>query len=240
MKWRIGCSGFYYREWKAVFYPKGLAQKDWFKFYCEHFNTVEINSTFYKMPTQKSFDKWYKESPDDFLFTIKVSRLITHYKQLLACKQLLDDFYKAINEGLKEKLGCVLFQFSPKFDYTEERLNLLLQNLNPSFNNVVEFRHISWWDTEIFNRLEKNDIVFSGQSYPSALPDNVIQNTETVYYRFHGKPILYKSEYELKIIQDFADQISKSTKQIFVYFNNTWGLGALHNSRQLQELIHTN
>lgn len=237
MKWRIGCSGFYYREWKEVFYPKGLAQKSWFKYYCEHFNTIEINSTFYKMPTQKSFDKWYDESPDDFLFTIKAPRLITHYKQLHECEQLIDDFYQAIQIGLKEKLGCVLFQFPPKFDYSKERLNLLIENLNPDFKNVAEFRHISWFDEEIYKKLAKNNITFSGQSYPSALPDDAIRNTETIYYRFHGKPVLYKSEYDIKVINDFKNQIGDKEKEVFVYFNNTWGVGALHNAKQLQELV---
>ncbi|RLJ80007.1 DUF72 domain-containing protein [Pedobacter alluvionis] len=237
MKWRIGCSGFYYREWKEVFYPKGLAQKDWFKYYCEHFNTIEINSIFYKMPTQKSFDKWYNESPDDFLFTIKAPRLITHYKQLNECEQLINDFYEAIQTGLKEKLGCVLFQFPPKFDYSAERLNLLIENLRPAFNNVVEFRHTSWFDEGVYRKLNKNKITFSGQSYPSALPDNVIQNTATVYYRFHGKPVLYKSEYEINTITDFKNQIKDGVTEVFVYFNNTWGVGALRNAKQLQELV---
>ncbi|WP_316827669.1 DUF72 domain-containing protein [Pedobacter miscanthi] len=237
MKWRIGCSGFYYREWKEVFYPKGLIQKEWFKYYCEHFNTIEINSTFYKMPTQKSFDKWYDESPDDFLFTIKAPRLITHYKQFQECEQLISDFYEAIQLGLKEKLGCVLFQFPPKFDYSDERLKLLIDNLNPELKNVVEFRHISWFKEEIYKKLAKNNITFSGQSYPSALPDEVIQNTENVYYRFHGKPVLYKSEYDIKVIKDFKNQIKDTESDVFVYFNNTWGTGALHNAKQLQDLV---
>ncbi|WP_406825933.1 DUF72 domain-containing protein [Pedobacter sp. KACC 23697] len=237
MKWRIGCSGFYYREWKEIFYPRGLAQKEWFKYYCEHFNTIEINSTFYKMPTLKSLHKWYDESADDFLFTIKAPRLITHNQQLRECKQLINDFYEAIQSGLREKLGCVLFQFPPKFDYSKERLNLLIENLNSDFKNVVEFRHISWFNEEIYKKLAKNNITFSGQSYPSALPDDAIRNTETIYYRFHGKPVLYKSEYDIKVINDFKNQIGDKEKEVFVYFNNTWGVGALHNAKQLQELV---
>lgn len=237
MKWRIGCSGFYYREWKEIFYPRGLAQKEWFKYYCEHFNTIEINSTFYKMPTLKSLHKWYDESADDFLFTIKAPRLITHNQQLRECKQLINDFYEAIQSGLREKLGCVLFQFPPKFDYSAERLNLLIENLKPDFKNVVEFRHISWFDEGIDKTLAKNKIIFSGQSYPSSLPDEVIQHSETIYYRFHGKPVLYKSEYDLKTVKDFKNQIKDDVSEVFVYFNNTWGVGALKNAKQLQELV---
>ena len=198
MAWRIGCSGFYYREWKGIFYPDGLPQKDWFKYYCKHFNTIEINSTFYKMPTQKSFEKWFSESPDDFLFTIKAPRLITHYKQFKDCEKLLNDFYSTINECLKDKLGCVLFQFPPKFEFTEERLNLLMANLKPSFRNVIEFRNVSWLSDEIFDKLGLMNITVSGMSFPSNLPDSIVDNTKTIYYRFHGKPVLYKSEYDLE------------------------------------------
>ncbi|MBO9673836.1 MAG: DUF72 domain-containing protein [Sphingobacteriaceae bacterium] len=236
MKWRIGCSGFYYKDWKQVFYPKGLAQKDWFKYYCQHFNTIEINSTFYKIPTQKSFSKWYDESPDDFLFTIKAPRLISHYKQLNDCEQLISDFYEAIQLGLKEKLGCALFQFPPKFDYNEQRLKLLIDLLNPELKNVVEFRHLSWFEEEVYKKLAKNKIIFSGQSYPSALPDDIIQNTATVYYRFHGKPVLYKSEYDISVIKDFKNQVGDKADEVFVYFNNTWGTAALQNAQQLKDL----
>ncbi|MFA6276127.1 MAG: DUF72 domain-containing protein [Pedobacter sp.] len=236
MNWRIGCSGFYYREWKEVFYPKGLEQKDWFKFYCQHFNTIEINSTFYKMPTQKSFEKWYTESPADFVFTIKAPRLITHYKQLKECTALLADFYLAVVNGLTDKLACVLFQFPPKFDYTAERLQLLIDLLDPTLKNVVEFRHTSWWDEEIYSKLAEHNIIFCGQSYPSALSDKVVKNNARVYYRFHGKPVLYKSAYAEEVMKDLVAQVPRGTEEAFIYFNNTWGTGALTNARQLQEL----
>ncbi len=237
MKWQIGCSGFYYKEWKETFYPKGLPQKDWFKYYCQHFNTIEINATFYKMPSKTSFEKWYNDSPPDFLFTIKAPRLITHYKQLNDCKEVLTDFYLAISEGLKEKLACVLFQFPPTFNFTEKRLKLLLQLLDPNFVNVVEFRHESWWNDEIYSKLSSRRIVFCGQSYPSKLPDEVIKNNALVYYRFHGKPVLYKSEYMIETIQNFILQLPANTERIFVYFNNTWGTGALTNAKQLQKFV---
>lgn len=237
MKWRIGCSGFYYKEWKTVFYPEGLAQKNWFSYYCQHFNTIEINASFYKMPTLKSLEKWYQDSPPDFLFTLKAPRLITHYKQLVNCKALLDDFYTLAQQGLKEKLACILFQFPPKYDYQEHRLTLLTDLLDPTFSNVVEFRHSSWWDERIIAALAKAHLIFSGQSYPATLPDLVVQNQSTIYYRFHGRPVLYKSTYPIETIQDIRNQIDDKAEQAFIYFNNTWGTGALHNAQQLQKLV---
>lgn len=237
MEYKIGCSGFYYSDWKTIFYPIGLAPKNWFGFYCQHFNTIEINSTFYKMPSQKSFEKWYNESPPEFVFTIKAPRLITHYKQLKECKELLTDFYLAVSNGLQEKLACVLFQFPPKFSFTEERLRLIVNLMDPNFTNVVEFRHHTWWDEKVYAKLAKYKIIFCGQSYPSALPDEIIKNNDIIYYRFHGKPVLYKSTYPAAEIVAFNNQMPPSTKQAFIYFNNTWGTGALTNANELQLLL---
>lgn len=233
MEWKIGCSGFYYKEWKDFFYPKGLAQKDWFKFYCENFNTIEINSSFYKMPTEKSLAKWYNDSPVDFSFTMKAPRLITHYKKLKDCTHDLAEFHQIIETGLKEKLACVLFQFPPSFSFTEDRLAQLIELLHNTSQNVVEFRHLSWWNETVFEQLAASDIIFAGQSYPSNLPDEVIQTSSSIYYRFHGKPVLYKSEYDIAVIEDFKKQVPTHAKQAFVYFNNTWGTGAITNAKQL-------
>lgn len=237
MKWKIGCSGFYYKEWKDFFYPKGLAQKDWFKFYCEHFNTIEINSSFYKLPTEKSLEKWFADSPADFIFTMKAPRLITHYKQLNHCQADAADFYQLVSKGLREKLACVLFQFPPSFIYTEEKLKRLLDILDPRFKTVVEFRHATWWNENVFNQLKTRQIIFAGQSYPKNLPEEVIVTNPTIYYRFHGKPILYKSTYELSAITHFWEQIPENADEAFVYFNNTWGFGALENANQLKSLV---
>ena len=236
MKWRIGCSGFYYKEWKEFFYPAGIPQKRWFEYYCEHFNTIEINSSFYRQPSPKSFANWYETSPADFLFTIKAPRTITHYNKFNGSEELINDFYEVISSGLKEKLGCVLFQMPPSFSYTEERLHLLIKSLKAGFNNVVEARHISWWNETVFNEFSKRKIIFSGISYPSALPDETIQNTNIVYYRFHGKPVLYKSLYSEREIEKFANSIGPAIQQVFVYFNNTWGTAAITNARQLMSL----
>lgn len=236
MEWRIGCSGFYYKEWKEIFYPAGLPQKEWFAYYCRHFNTIEINSSFYRQPSAKSFAAWYDTSPDNFLFTIKAPRTITHYGKFNDVEELTGDFYRVIKEGLKEKLGCVLFQLPPSFPYSPERMALILKNMQQGFNNVIEARHISWWQEEVINTFSDHHITFSGISYPSALPEDIIQNNEPVYYRFHGKPVLYKSAYPESRLQEFVEQVNPSSKQVYVYFNNTWGNAALLNSRQLISL----
>src|SRR5690349_13147184 len=99
IQWHIGCSGFHYKEWKEVFYPKGLPQRKWFDHYCEHFDTIELNVTFYRFPELTSLQNWFHKSPDRFLFSVKAPRLITHYKKFEDCAGLLTDFYTTVRDG---------------------------------------------------------------------------------------------------------------------------------------------
>ena len=232
-----GCSGFHYKEWKDFFYPEKLPQSKWFEYYCEHFNTLELNSTFYKFPTEKSLAKWYGTSPDHFRFSVKAPRLITHYKKFSECESLLNDFYSSVRAGLKEKLGYVLFQLPPQATYSPEFLKLLLESIDPSFQNAFEFRNESWWNENVFDNFKKNDLVFCGVSFPK-LSDEVVKTSKNLYYRFHGVPVLYKSVYDEKFIENIFHQIEElAPNEAWIYFNNTWGNAAIINSRYLQKLI---
>ena len=230
----IGCSGFHYKEWKEVFYPKGLPKHKWFDYYSQQFNTLELNTTFYRFPQLRFLENWYNMSPAIYRFSVKAPRLITHYKQFKDSKRMLSDFYGTSREGLRDKLGCVLFQLPERTIFSDEMLNRIIENLDPSFTNVVEFRNDSWWKQKVYRKLAQHMIHFCSISYPG-LNENVIHSTPLVYYRFHGIPRLYKSCYRKADVIDIADQISgnKRTKEAFVYFNNTWGTGALRNARQL-------
>ena len=122
-----GCSGFHYKDWKGIFYPESLPQKEWFKFYAQKFNTLELNVTLYRFPVLKSLEAWYDTSPANFSFAVKAPRLITHYKKFSDCSRMIDDFYTLITKGLKDKLGAVLFQLPPRYVYTNERLDLIVK-----------------------------------------------------------------------------------------------------------------
>ena len=236
LKIYIGCSGFHYKEWKNVFYPDGLAQSKWFQFYCEHFNTLELNVTFYKFPTEKSLEKWYSISPENFMFSVKVPRAITHYKKFTGCEKMLEDFYTSIQQGLQQKLGCVLFQLPPQLIYSEELLEKIIINLNPSYKNVIEFRHESWWNKVVFKKSEKHNIIFSGISYPK-LPDDVVKTNKDLYYRLHGVPVLYKSAYSGIFLEELAMKIKKvKVAEAWIYFNNTWGTAAIKNAKVFAKL----
>ena len=238
MKWNIGCSGFHYKEWKDRFYPTGLPQKKWFEFYCTQFDTLEMNVTFYRFPRIELIQKWFTASPGNFKFSVKAPRLITHYKKLKDCKQLLDDFYTTIGKGLGERLGAVLFQFPPSFAYTSGNMELVAGNLNrPGFINVAEFRHTSWWNDEVYKKLGKENIVFCGINHP-LLPDTPVVNTGRAYYRFHGVPDLYYSQYDHGFLQQTADKLllQKKCREAFVYFNNTASMAAIENGLWLKKI----
>ncbi|HYK57586.1 MAG TPA: DUF72 domain-containing protein [Flavisolibacter sp.] len=239
IKWHIGCSGFHYKEWKNEFYPRGLAQSKWFDFYTQHFNTLELNVTFYRFPTLQSLKSWYDKAPAGFSFSAKVPRSITHFKKFEETEQMLKDFYQLLKEGLQEKLSCVLFQLPPQFSFSEERLEKILSQVDASFNNVIEFRNESWWREDVKAVLKKNDISFCGVSFPKITFDDAVINTPLCYYRFHGVPRLFYSEYDPAFIEKIFRQIeaNKNVKEAFIYFNNTASLAALHNARYVQQLI---
>lgn len=238
MKWHIGCSGFHYKHWRGSFYPDKLAMTKWFGYYTEHFRTLELNTTFYRFPRLPFLQKWYNDSPADFRFALKVPRAITHFKKFNDCQQMLSSFHATINEGLREKLGPVLYQLAPNYNFTEQKLEKILNAVDPTFNNVLEPRHPSWWNPDIYQRLAENNIAFCGMSHPD-LPDEVIQNTPTVYYRFHGVPQLYASHYDMAALQKVVDQVkdNKSIREGWFYFNNDIGTSAVQNAKEMLSIV---
>lgn len=234
INWHIGCSGFYYNHWKGLFYPDDLPKSKWFSYYAEHFKTLELNVTFYRFPIDSTFEGWYKKTPEDFSFAVKAPRIITHYKKFNDTKLLMEEYYSRLSKGLKEKLGPVLFQLPPSSRYSEELLQKILDTLDHNYRNVVEFRHDSWWNEEVYRQLGNNDISFCGMSHPK-LPDDIVANTSTLYYRFHGAEELYKSKYSIEKITAFVNQVEqlKNLKEAFIYFNNDIGGSAIENSRQM-------
>lgn len=242
IKWHIGCSGFSYKEWKEEFYPKGLAQSKWFSYYTQHFDTLELNVTFYRFPTVNSLKSWYDKAPGHFSFSAKVPRSITHFKKFEGTERMINDFYGLLKEGLKEKLACVLTQLPPTLIYSKEKLEKIISQMDPAFTNVIEFRHESWWKKNVQTTLKKHNISFCGVSFPKISFDDAVMNTATCYYRFHGVPKLFYSEYDEAFIEKIHNQIAqnKKVKTAYIYFNNTASLAALHNSKYLQKLASSN
>lgn len=241
MDWRIGCSGYHYPEWKGVFYPEDVAQRRWFEYYASHFNTLELNVTYYRFPRLDALRRWKERSPGNFLFTVKAPRHITHFRKFKEAHRMLSDFYELATAGLEEKLGCVLFQFPSNFQYAPDRLERITEMLDTSVHNVLEFRHVTWWQPEVYDLLRSQGVSFCGMSHPT-LPDEAIATTDTLYYRFHGVPHLYNSLYATQKLEQVAQEIlNLGGRRAFVYFNNTAEGHAIANARQLQdicELVH--
>lgn len=237
--WHIGCSGFHYKHWKGTFYPEKLAQTRWFEYYAGQFPTLELNVTFYRFPRLEVLRTWYDKAPADFRFAVKAPKAITHYKQFHGTVDMLTSFYGTIREGLQGKLGPVLFQFPPRFRYEPERLARVLEQLDPGFDNVLEFRHPGWWCEEVYAALRQRGISFCGMSYPG-LPDEPVVTSAVIYYRFHGVPDLYRSPYSIAQLNAFTGKIKAdpAIQQAWCYFNNDAAVAAIPNARTLIQLAN--
>lgn len=232
----IGCSSYATPSWKTLFYPNVLPKRMWFDYYSKHFNTYEFNGTFYRFPTMQNLLSWSGGVPDDFRFSIKVPKIITHIKRLEQCKQEIEEFYLISKEGFKNKLACFLWQLPPSFSYNDNRLELVVRAMNPDFKNVVEFRHESWWRDEVITKLSENDITFCNVNYPH-LPTAIQQTTPIGYIRMHGNPRLFYSEYTKEEVETLYHQVNLvGFKEIFIYFNNTASTAAIINALQLKAI----
>jgi len=234
----IGTSGWFYEHWREKFYPSKLNKSKWLSYYSKYFNTTEINMTFYRTPFPNMIKGWYNKVPENFRFTLKASRFITHIKKFRNVKRELKRFYNLVNM-LKEKLACILFQAPPSFHYNEKNMKVLkdfLNLLDKSKRNVIEFRHKSWWNRDI-EKILKNKISFcvvSGLNMPS----DVIITTNFAYFRFHG--LHYTTCYSEKELEEWARKIKKAkekVKEIYCYFNNDTNAYAVKNALKLKSLI---
>ncbi|MEN6317945.1 MAG: DUF72 domain-containing protein [Syntrophaceae bacterium] len=235
----IGCSGFNYAGWKSTFYPEGLSQKKWFEYYCGTFSTVELNVTFYRLPLSQTFEKWYRETPPDFVFSLKGSRFISHRKRLLDAEEPLDLFFER-SSPLKEKLKVVLWQLPPNFAVNIERLRRFLKLLNRyPVRNTIEFRHRSWMIEEIFDLCRIHNAGLCMADWPSFINDLPV-TSDFVYVRRHGLEGNYATCYSESELKKDAGRITNymgAGKSVYVYFNNDACGYAPKNAQELKGLI---
>lgn len=230
----IGCSSYNNRFWKGIFYPDNMSGSGFFAFYCQYFNTYEFNGSFYKFPTVKIFDNWYEKAPENFIFSVKAPKEITHIRKFNDCENLLSEFYHVCQTGLKEKLGCVLFQFPPSYSFTSEKLHDIIGKLDLNFKNVIEFRHQSWWNQEVWDAFLAHNITFCSVSHPQ-LPQTIFKDFPLIYIRLHGIPKMFYSSYDAKELLDIKD--ATDLKSAFVYFNNTASEAGILNALELKHML---
>jgi uncharacterized protein YecE (DUF72 family) len=234
----IGTSGWHYEDWRGVFYPGDLPRKKWLEFYAQKFNTVEVNNSFYRLPSEAAFIEWRTTVPSHFIYAVKVSRFITHVKRLKNVEEPVANFLSRARL-LEDKLGVLLYQLPPQMKRNYELLEVFLRSLKPGLRNVFEFRHESWFDDSIFELLHRFGAGFCVFDMPGvACP--FVETSNFAYIRFHGSQGLYWSRYSEKELNRWARTIvdlGKDLKTIYIYFNNDAQGHAVINALQLRRLL---
>lgn len=233
----VGCSGWFYWDWKGKYYPQEMSTKDWFAHYAADFGTVELNAPFYSWPTVAAVNTWLRQAGDrEFVYTVKVSELITHVKRFTGTKTLVRDF-GYIADLLGPRMGCFLFQLPPDYDYTPARLRNILSQLEPERRNVVEFRHASWWNPEVYEAFRETGTIFCSCSAPR-LPEEIVVTAPEIYVRFHGPVKWYRHDYSDDELHLWSERIRQAgAERVWAYFNNDWDTFAIHNARKLRSLL---
>lgn len=234
----IGCSGFSYDHWKGTFYPEDLSRRSWFDHYLKKFSTVELNVTFYHLPDKETFNKWYTETPPEFVFSVKGSRFITHVKKLKASAEPVDVFFSRVL-ALKEKLGVILWQLPKELKADPARLSDFLEMLRPyGVRNTFEFREETWISKKVISLLEKENASLCMADRPEFLKDLPV-TSDFVYIRRHGDSGS-SACYSPEQLKDDAVRIKgylKQRKDVFIYFNNDAYGYAPKNAMELRKML---
>lgn len=237
----IGTSGWVYKHWAKTFYPATLPKAEEFNFYAMHFPTVEINATFYRLPTPAMVKGWHEKSPPEFLFAVKGSRFITHIKRLNCAKTSMNKYFQRITP-LKEKLGPILWQLPPNFMNTPEnqkRLKKFVTQIPDQLRHAVEFRHPSWFEAGTFALLEKHQVANVWLS-SKRMPMDFSITSDLIYLRFHGLERGAAHDYTDHELKPWVEQLLKATREgipAFVYFNNDLNTRAPFNAKRLMEML---
>lgn len=234
----IGTSGWNYDHWKGAFYQEDLPDEKLLEYYCDKFKTVEINNTFYQLPEKKILIKWKDTVPDDFVFSVKASRYITHMKNLKDPEDSLPSFLRRI-DVLGDKLGPILFQLPPKWDLNIERIEKFIKALSSDYRYAFEFRDSNWFDDRIYEALEKRNLSFCiYEMQQKKSPQKITSNS--VYIRLHGPDGKYKGKYDKEYLKKWAEKIKnwgKDGKEVYLYFNNDQSGYAPQNAMELLDIL---
>ena len=212
----LGTSGFSYKEWKPEFYPADLKAADMLSFYSRRFNSVEINNTFYKMPTEKVLAGWRAQTPEYFRFTLKAPQRITHFARLRNVDESLDYFLRAARGAMNERLGCILFQCPPNLKYDRDLLDSFLALLpGGPFRFAMEFRHDSWTDAK--EQLAANNVAWCVADTDEKKAPLVQTSDAFVYLRLRG---LNYTEDDIRVWADETHAVLDRGADAFVYFKH--------------------
>ena len=242
----IGTSGWNYRHWRGNFFPNDLPSKDWLRFYADRFDTVEINYTFYRLPSKESCKAWYQQTPENFRFVVKASRYITHIKRLRNARESWNGFLERVLI-LKEKLGPILLQFPSTFQASEENLQrvdefLVYAGRARSRRLALEFRDRSCFEKEMLSVLRRHRaalVIPQSARYPEP---EITATSDFAYFRFHGPEAMFASSYSEAALADWANKMNgfiRSRRDVYAYFNNDTGGHAPRDAQTLLSKLHS-
>jgi uncharacterized protein YecE (DUF72 family) len=236
---RLGCSGWVYPHWRGHLYEEGLPQRRWLARYGEHFDTVEVNSTFYRLASPNAVETWVEQSPEDFCFAVKASRYLTHVKRLKGLREGIKRFYEPLGALVDSgKLGPVLWQLPENFHRDDERLADALSDLPPG-RHAFEFRHPSWFQPEVYELLREHDAALVIGDHPDRPFQSHERTADWTFVRFHHGSRGRKGNYSDAELDTWARRLGRWRREaeIYAYFNNDWSGYALKNAVRMKRSL---
>jgi uncharacterized protein YecE (DUF72 family) len=235
----IGCAGWNYRDWRGAIYPEGLPARRWLERYAELFDTVEVNNTFYRLPSQSAVESWVEQTPPEFVIAVKASRYLTHVKRLREMKRGATRYFEAIKPlADSPKLGPVLWQLPASFQRDDERLGEALQELRKG-RHCFEFRHPSWFVPEVYELLRRHRAALVIGDDPERPFQSHEITADWTYIRFHRGNRGRRGNYSERELDDWKRRIAgwRADVEVFAYFNNDWEAFAPRNAMWLAERL---
>ncbi len=232
---RIGCSGWQYDSWRGRLYPERQPKRRWLEIYAEHFDTVEVNSTFYRLARRDAVASWVTQTPENFLFAVKASRYLTHIRRLRDITEGIARFYEPIEPLIEAgRLGPVLWQLPENFHRDDERLAGWL-DLLPAGRHTIEFRHESWFVPEVLEMLRARGVALTIGDHPSRPFQSYEATADWRFIRFHYGARGRRGNYSATEIGEWAARMAPWTADgdLYVYFNNDWNSFAPANAKLL-------
>jgi uncharacterized protein YecE (DUF72 family) len=229
---RIGCSGWNYADWRGPFYPQREPQRRWLELYAERFDTVEVNTTFYRLPKREAVAAWVQQTPDRFVFTVKASRYLTHIKRLTDLRDGVARFYERIEPLIEAgRLGPVLWQLPGNFHRDDQRLHDWLEAL-PSGLHTIEFRHPSWFSHPVMRALREHGVALTIGDHPERPFQTHQATADWRFVRFHYGARGRGGNYSQSELQQWARRIAqwRRRQSVWAYFNNDWNAFAPANA----------
>ncbi len=220
----IGCSGWSYRDWRGVLYDERLPARRWLEAYAARFDTVEVNATFYRLPTVAAVERWVEQTPASFIFCVKASRYLTHVKRLVDIDEGIERFYERI-EPLRAagRLGPLLWQLPETFHRDDERLRALISVLPPG-RHAIEFRHPSWFVDEVLDELRRAGVALVIGDHPQRSFQVHVATAPWMLVRLHYGQRGRNGNYSARELDEWAARIMRWRRdhELYVYFNNDW------------------